>query len=82
MRKPEQILTLAVSQYVPAAYDGRVIVVRPQSRPSGTHADAAHGWRRVAGDLRVVDVPGNHRDIFFGTERRSHGIGVRWSAER
>jgi oxalate---CoA ligase len=61
---PEQILTLSVSQYVPARYEGGVMVVRAESRPAGTHADAAYGWRGLAGDLQVVDVPGNHRDIF------------------
>jgi thioesterase domain-containing protein len=63
-RSSEQILTLTVSQYVPAPYQGRVMVVRAESRPAGTHADAAYGWRALAGDLQVVDVPGNHRDIF------------------
>jgi thioesterase domain-containing protein len=64
-RQSEQILTLAVQQYVPAPYDGRVMVVRAQARPSGTHADAADAWRSLVTNLQVVDVPGNHRDIFI-----------------
>jgi acyl-CoA synthetase (AMP-forming)/AMP-acid ligase II/thioesterase domain-containing protein/aryl carrier-like protein len=63
-RSTEQILTLSVSQYAPAPCEGQVMVVRAEARPAGTHADAAHGWRGLAGDLQVVDVPGNHRDIF------------------
>ncbi|HXP88016.1 MAG TPA: non-ribosomal peptide synthetase [Bryobacteraceae bacterium] len=64
LRLPEQILTLSVSQYLPVPYQGCAMVVRAESRPAGTHADAAYGWRGLAGDLHVVDVPGNHRDIF------------------
>ena len=63
-RASDQILTFSVSRYVPAPYDGRVMVARAEVRPAGTHADAAYGWRGLVADLQVVDVPGNHRDIF------------------
>ena len=37
--------TLSLTKYIPKRYDGRVMVVRPQTRPDGTHSDAAFGWR-------------------------------------
>lgn len=59
-------LALAVSRYTPAPYQGNVLVVRAQARPAGAYADAAHGWWPLVPDLRVVEVPGNHREIFVG----------------
>jgi acyl-CoA synthetase (AMP-forming)/AMP-acid ligase II/thioesterase domain-containing protein/acyl carrier protein len=75
LRVSEQILTVAASQYVPRTYDGRVLSLRAEIRPHGPEADAAFGWRDVAPNLRVVDVPGNHRDIF-----RASNVGVMASA--
>ncbi len=63
-REAERILAFSVSQYVPAPYDGCVMVMRAEARPPGRYADSAYGWRGLVADLRVVDVPGNHRDIF------------------
>jgi thioesterase domain-containing protein len=63
-RLSEQILTLSVSRYVPAPHHARVMVVRAIKRPPGTSSDAVYGWRALVSDLQVVDVPGNHRDIF------------------
>ncbi len=59
-----QILTLSLTKYIPKRYDGRVMVVRPQTRPDGTHSDAAFGWGDLVRHLTVVDVPGNHRGVF------------------
>ena len=64
LRVTEQILPAALRHYVPPPYDGRVLVFRAGTRPPGSHADAAYGWQKPAADLRVVDVPGNHRDMF------------------
>ncbi len=61
----EQILPLANGRYVPKPYDGAVMLVRAGSRPEGRFADAAHGWRHLTKNLRVVDVAANHRDIFI-----------------
>jgi len=69
-RESEQILTFSVDRYKPAPYDGCVMVVRAAKRPSGTRADAAYGWRGLATDLQVVDVPGDHRDIFVAPNAR------------
>jgi oxalate---CoA ligase len=63
-RLDDQILTMSATKYMPKPYDGLVMVVRAETRPPGTGADAAFGWRHLVRNLRVVDVPGNHRDIF------------------
>jgi thioesterase domain-containing protein len=75
LRVSDQILTVAASQYVPGTCNGRVVVLRAGIRPHGRQADAAFGWRDVATNLHVVDVPGNHRDIF-----RTSNVGVMASA--
>jgi amino acid adenylation domain-containing protein len=64
LRHPDQVLGLAASEYSPRPYSGVVLFFRPQSRPAGDHADAAFGWRELALRLRVVDVPGNHVEMF------------------
>ena len=75
LRVSDQILTAAASQYVPRTYDGRVVVFRAEIRPPGPEADPALGWCDVVPHLYVVDVPGNHRDIF-----RASNVGVMASA--
>jgi amino acid adenylation domain-containing protein len=55
----------AVRKYEPQPYPGTVILFRARQRPSGDHADAAHGWKPLAANLEVVDVPGNHDDMLL-----------------
>ena len=65
LRMPDQILTASANRYCPARYDGRVLLFRAANRPKGSYADAASGWYSIAKKLDVVDVPGNHRDMFI-----------------
>lgn len=67
LRIADQILTVAAGPYEPQPYYGPVLLLRAAARPPGYHADAAHGWRGVAADLRVIDVPGDHRDMFLAS---------------
>lgn len=64
LRHPDQVLALAAREYSPQPYSGAVLFFRPQSRPAGDAADAASGWRELAPRMRVVDVPGNHVEMF------------------
>jgi amino acid adenylation domain-containing protein len=59
-----EILSLAVAEYTPARYEGPVALIRPRNRPSGKNCDAAYSWRDVMPKLEVIDVPGNHVDMF------------------
>lgn len=63
-RDSEDALAFVVSRYSPAPYNGSVLVVRAGTRPAGAYADAAHGWQTLIPDLRMVELRGNHRDIF------------------
>jgi thioesterase domain-containing protein/acyl carrier protein len=64
LHDPDQLLALSASKYSPRPYSGAVLLFRPQSRPAGDRADAASRWRQLAPGLRVVDVPGNHVEMF------------------
>jgi len=75
-RLSEQILNVSVRQYVPAPYEGCVMVVRPESRPAGRHADVAYGWGKLVRELHVVDVPGNHRDVFIEPNVRAMASAI------
>jgi thioesterase domain-containing protein len=59
-----QIRGLAVSEYRTQPYQGAVLLVRAQKRPSGAWADPASSWREFVPNLKVEDVPGNHKDMF------------------
>ncbi len=52
---------LAYERYRPGPYCGRVALFRADEHPLHIDPDGAMGWRRFArGDLRVIDVPGDH----------------------
>jgi amino acid adenylation domain-containing protein len=50
----------SIQAYEARPYEGSVILFRAKDRPEGRFADAAYGWRGLARDLEVVDVPGTH----------------------
>ena len=64
LRHPDQVLALAASEYSPQPYSGNVLLFRAQARPAGDRADAASGWRDLVPRLNVLDVPGNHVEMF------------------
>jgi thioesterase domain-containing protein len=64
LRDPAQILNLAVAEYLPQPYPGSILLLRPESRPTGDFADPAFGWTGLVPHLRSVDVPGNHVEMF------------------
>ena len=65
LRSFDRILSAANRDYLPLPYDGKIVLMRASVRPPGTDADAAYGWRHIIPNLKVVDVPANHRDIFI-----------------
>jgi amino acid adenylation domain-containing protein len=64
VRAAEIINRGAVSRYVPEPYEGAALLFRARKRPPGNYFDAAFGWTKLVTNLNVVDVPGNHRDMF------------------
>lgn len=64
LRVSDQIMAIAARQYAPRTYDGNVLLLRAGLRPQSRNGDTTFGWGDVAPNLSVIDVPGNHRDMF------------------
>ncbi len=77
LRSAEQVVRLMVREYRPRRFEGSVLLIRAQKRPSGD--GAALGWRGLVSDLEVVDVPGGHTDLFVepNVEVMANAIGGR-----
>jgi len=52
--------TRIVEQYIPGRYDGRVTLISSLEGPAAQSSDATLGWRKVAAEVKVLSVPGNH----------------------
>jgi acyl-CoA synthetase (AMP-forming)/AMP-acid ligase II/thioesterase domain-containing protein/acyl carrier protein len=63
-RDIDEIVALAVHSYQPSAYDGSVILIRPEDRARPRNEDPACGWRTLIPNLNVREVPGTHRTLF------------------
>jgi thioesterase domain-containing protein len=44
----------------PKPYSGRVVFFAAADQPAQTAADPSHGWSRLAGELELQRVPGDH----------------------
>lgn len=49
-----------VQLYIPGRYAGRVTLISSLEGPASQSSDPTLGWRKVAADVNVVSVPGNH----------------------
>ncbi len=49
-----------VEQYIPGRYAGRVTLISSLEGAASQSSDPTLGWRKVAADVNVVSVPGNH----------------------
>ena len=61
-RKVYDALSLAVREYRPGEYQGPVLLIRTQA-PLDRYFNSLAQWKRVAGRLEVVQVPGEHLDL-------------------
>ena len=62
----EDTLFHAVNHYRPRRYAGPVIVFQCKDRPADIYFNSAESWRTVvAGEMRVYEIPGNHRSMFL-----------------
>jgi thioesterase domain-containing protein len=64
LRDATEALRIAVGEYVPPPYPGRVLLIRAERPTDEIGIDAARGWRAIVPDLVVRDVPGGHEDMF------------------
>lgn len=65
VRDMEQVIALAVRNYEPAPLSDPVILVRPADRARSLYEDLACGWGSLVADLKIHEVPGNHRTMFL-----------------
>jgi len=49
-----------IHRYVPGPYHGPVTLFASADGPTAQSPDSTLGWQRVAEDLRVVRLPGDH----------------------
>jgi len=64
--EPGQILHLAVNQYRPLPFNGRLLFFNAAERPPGDAWDLSRGWSRlVTGQFEVYEIPGDHRSMFL-----------------
>jgi thioesterase domain-containing protein len=61
----DECLHKAAARYRPSPYDGDAIIFRSEEPLRGRLFDERMGWEPlVTGNLKKVDVAGNHRDMF------------------
>jgi acyl-CoA synthetase (AMP-forming)/AMP-acid ligase II/thioesterase domain-containing protein len=56
-----QAYSRMIEQYFPGRYKGRVTLFSTIEGPAKTTNDKKLGWGKVADDVQVVSLPGNHR---------------------
>ena len=52
-------------KYVPTAYGGAMLLMRADNVADGFSFNREMGWDGLVGDLRIVDIPGDHEHIFY-----------------
>jgi amino acid adenylation domain-containing protein len=62
----EDTLFHAVNRYRPGTYPAPVTIFQCKDRPADIYFNSAESWRTVvAGEMRVYEIPGNHRSMFL-----------------
>ncbi len=62
----DEMLLIAASQYLPKAYDGKVLLFRSDKYRTWKYWDRALGWSRMLPNLQVHEVPGVHDSMLTG----------------
>ena len=60
------LLCDAVHAYIPGFYQGRLTLLPTDSMRSERSKDRTFGWRSVASEVVIHEIPGNHRTIVKG----------------
>jgi amino acid adenylation domain-containing protein len=65
-RRIEEVNRLAVRNYVPKRYSGKVTLLRAIERPTRKYYDPYLGWGEIAaGGVEIVEVPGHHKTLIL-----------------
>ncbi len=54
----------AMSTYMPSPYPGKLTLLRAMIGGDKFEIGEDYGWRELAGELQIIDVPGNHINLF------------------
>src|SRR5206468_3992968 len=70
----QALLTIAVKQYRPEPYAGRIVHTWAMDRSKGRFRGLAYEWGGVGnGNMRFYESPGNHVTMFQGQNGRALG---------
>jgi len=61
----DRVFALCMQNYEPQPYDGLTLLFQRADRPTGRYRDAQYGWGKVANNLQVCEVPGDHTTMFL-----------------
>lgn len=64
-RPAEFLIRGAVIDYRPQRYDGPLALFQRAARPKGKFHDAQYGWGDLARHLEILEIPGDHKDMFL-----------------
>ncbi len=65
-RRIEEVNRLAVRNYVPKRYPGKVTLLRAVERPTRKYYEPDLGWGEIAaGGVEIVEVPGHHKTLIL-----------------
>jgi thioesterase domain-containing protein len=59
-----RVLPLCVQDYEPQPYDGPTLLFQRADRPTGRYRDSQYGWGKLANNLQICEVPGDHMTMF------------------
>ena len=66
LRDPQRLMATAViGDAGDGRYPGRIALFRPAERPRGRHDDSVLGWKRIANQVEVYDIPGDHKHVLL-----------------
>lgn len=60
LRRLAKVYTRMIEQYIPGRYEGRVTLFTSAEGPAKLSSEPTLGWGRVAKEVKVIRVPGNH----------------------
>jgi acyl-CoA synthetase (AMP-forming)/AMP-acid ligase II/thioesterase domain-containing protein len=55
-----ELYSLISQSYIPRRYSGRIVLMSSENQSGNQTPDPTMGWKRVAREVRVVSVPGDH----------------------
>ncbi|MBN2000892.1 amino acid adenylation domain-containing protein [candidate division KSB1 bacterium] len=64
LKQVRQANRLAISRYQPDFYSGQIVLFRAKTQKAGLFDKNTYGWSRVAENVRVVEVEGDHDTVY------------------